>query len=328
MNETTLMSTTEPLSFTASLVSQGKHRFYTLTVPADVLARTCFVTTRDEDPDQGFQRVLSRARAQEIADYIDSGFGTIPTSVVLSAQPDADFEYNTRNRTVNFLDRSDSFLILDGQHRVFGFRLANSDLRVPVVIYNGLSKEEETRLFIDINTKQRPVPNELLLDIRKLANYRDDTESMLGEIFDLFDTRPGNPLLGKMSPRSRRKNQISRVTFNTAMKPLLPLFKDVSALQIYETMSAYFASVIKQIKAHNVGVVLTAPIPFRAITSVFPDIAQRVNDIHGKVYSVENFDVVNAEIYNKVRPSSLKSANGVKAFAEQLKNAMKPRSIF
>lgn len=204
-------------SYTASLVSQGEHRFWTLTMPADVLAKTCFVTTREEDPEEGFQRLLSKSRAQEIADYIDSGFGTIPTSVVLSAQPESNFEYNTRNRTVNFLEVPDAFLILDGQHRVYGFRLANSELRVPVVIYSGLTKKDETRLFIDINTKQRPVPNELLLDIRKLASYQDDSETVVGQIFDLFDTEPGNPLIGKMSPRARKNKLISRVTFNAAL---------------------------------------------------------------------------------------------------------------
>jgi len=47
-----------PHRFSVSLVSQGKHRFYTLTMPSDVLANTCFVATRDEDPKKGFQRLL------------------------------------------------------------------------------------------------------------------------------------------------------------------------------------------------------------------------------------------------------------------------------
>lgn len=316
------------LSYAASLVTQGEHRFYTLTVPAEVLARTCFVTTRDEDPDEGFQRLLSKSRAQEIADYIDSGFGTIPTSVILSAQAESNFEYSTRNKTVSFEDRQDAFLIIDGQHRVFGFRLAKSDLRVPVVIYSGLKKQDETRLFIDINTKQKPVPNELLLDIRKLASYQDDTETLLGQIFDLFDTEPGNPLFGKMSPRSRKRQLISRVTFNSALKPLLPLFKDATSLQIFETMAAYYDSVIRQSKLCKLDIDITNPIPFRGVTMVFPDVAQRVNDRFGKVYNIDSFDSVNSEIFQNIRSSSLKSSNGVKAYAGVILNAMKPRSIF
>lgn len=154
-------------SYTASLIIQGKHRFFTLSMPSDVLAETCIVEPRNEEPIVGFQRALDERRAQEIARYIDSGFGTIPSSIVLSAQEDAQLEYRRKTRTLSFAKTERAFLILDGQHRVFGFKLAASRLRVPVVIYNNLNRTEECRLFIDINTKQRPVPNELLLDIKR-----------------------------------------------------------------------------------------------------------------------------------------------------------------
>lgn len=33
---------------TVSLIRQGDHRFYSLTIPSDVLAVTCFIISRDE----------------------------------------------------------------------------------------------------------------------------------------------------------------------------------------------------------------------------------------------------------------------------------------
>src|SRR5579863_5983504 len=180
----------DSLRYSVSLVTQGRHRFYTLTMPSDVLAKTCFVSNRYDDPDQGFQRLLDKKRAEEIAAYIDTGFGTIPSSIVLSAQPDAELRVIGKGKTIEFRDTRKAFLVLDGQHRVYGFSLAKTALRVPVVIYNGLSRKDESRLFIDINTKQRPVPNELLLDIKKLAEYESDVEKRLGEVFDLFKDRP------------------------------------------------------------------------------------------------------------------------------------------
>ena len=183
----------ERLSFSASLVTQGNHRFYTLTIPSDVLARTCFVSTRDEDPKEGFQRLLDRKRALEIAAYIDHGLGTIPTSIILSAQEHAALEYVRKSKTIEFFDFEHAFLVLDGQHRVYGFAEAKASLRVPVVIYSGLSRTEESRLFIDINTKQRPVPNELLLDIKSLAEYENDEEERMRGLFDTFNTDVGGP---------------------------------------------------------------------------------------------------------------------------------------
>jgi hypothetical protein len=120
---------------------------------------------------------------------------------------------------------------------------AKSDLRVPVVVYNDLSRADETKLFIDINTKQRPVPNELLLDIRKLAEYQDDVETRLGEVFDLFNELPTSPLSGLLSPSKKISGLLSRVTFNAALKPLLDLFQSAEAEEIYKITGAYFAAV-------------------------------------------------------------------------------------
>ncbi len=151
----------EELAYAVSLVTQGSWRFYTLTMPSDVLAKCCYVSNRFEDPNEGFQRRLDTKRAKEIANYIDSGLGTIPNAVILSAQSEASFKVTGRGKTVRFELGSHAFLVLDGQHRVYGYSLAKTSLRVPVVIYNGLTREQEVKLFIDINTKQRPVSNEL-----------------------------------------------------------------------------------------------------------------------------------------------------------------------
>jgi len=211
-------------TYSVSLVTQGKHKFYILSAPSDVLAQCCTVDTRADNPLEGFQRKLDSKRADEIAHYIDEEFGTIPSSIVLSAQPDAELAYSRARRSITFKKTSKSFLILDGQHRVFGFARASSSLRVPVVIYNGLTRAEECRLFIDINTKQRPVPNELLLDIKRLAETETDEESMLSDVFDLFAEEPDSPLLGFMSSAAKAKGKLSRVTFNSAMGNLQRVF--------------------------------------------------------------------------------------------------------
>src|SRR5262245_52410374 len=99
------------ISYTASLVRQGKKRFYTLTMPSNVLAETCSVDIRAEDPIKGFQRRLDLRRAKDIAKYIDHGFGTIPGSIILSAQPEAELAYNRAKRTINFKKHPRAFLI-------------------------------------------------------------------------------------------------------------------------------------------------------------------------------------------------------------------------
>src|SRR5205085_1280055 len=109
-------------------------------------------------PEQGFQRTLSEVRADDISRYLSSGNGSIPTNVVLSAQPSAEFAYNPRSKTISFSRVERAFLVLDGQHRLWGYSKSPVKHRVPVAIYDGLTRSEEAKLFIDINTNQRGVP--------------------------------------------------------------------------------------------------------------------------------------------------------------------------
>ncbi|MCU1240126.1 MAG: hypothetical protein JWO71_852 [Candidatus Acidoferrum typicum] len=314
----------EFLRYSVSLVTQGRHRFYTLTMPSDVLAKTCFVTNRYDDPDQGFQRILDKKRAEEIAAYIDTGLGTIPSSIVLSAQPDAELRVIGKGKTIEFRYTRKSFLILGGQHRVYGFSLANTSLRVPVVVYNGLSRTDESRLFIDINTKQRPVPNELLLDIKKLAQYENDVENLLGEVFDLFKARPDSPLVGLLSPAERKKGLISRVTFNAALKPLMPIFSGNDATEIYEALGAYTSAFIRGADHLKAKAVITKPPVFRAAMLLFADAAQRAKDRFGKPYTIDKFYEVLKPMFTRITSATLKNpGNSHKELHAALSKALK-----
>lgn len=292
-------------SFTASLLSQGQHRFYTLSIPSDVLAESCMVEPRYEDPAEGFQRALDEKRARDIAAYIDSGGGTIPSSIVLSAQPDADLQYNRPNRTLSFKRSKRAFLILDGQHRVYGFRLATSKLRVPVVIYNGLTRVEEARLFMDINTKQRPVPSELILDIKRMAETESNSEALMRDIFDSFNSEADSPLFGLMSPFERKKGKISRVTFNGALKSVLDTFVGASPDYVYQVLAAYFQSCLGGLRQNEVADLITNPTMFKALVMIFPTIAEKVADRYGSQFTLDHFDEILAPMFERVRRSDL-----------------------
>ena len=293
------------VSYTAVLLTQGKHRFYTLAMRSEVLAETCIVDPRVENPIDGFQRVLDKKRAQDIADYIDKGFGTIPGSIVLSAQPEAHLRYVRKARTIRFQKTPRSFLIIDGQHRVYGFRLAKEPLRVPVVIYNGLTRAEEARLFMDINTKQRPVPSELILDIKKLAETETDVEATLRDVYDSFNTEPSSPLRGLLAPAERQKGKLSRVTFNNSMKGIWHAFADSDAASIYEVFSAFVHAFLSGLRAAKAEENITNPTLFRAAALTFPDVAQRVSDRFSDEFTAENFEKALAPLFRTVKKSDL-----------------------
>ncbi|WP_300029216.1 DGQHR domain-containing protein [uncultured Roseobacter sp.] len=293
------------IRFSVSLVKQGKSQFYTLTMPSEVLARTCKVSTRNEDPAAGFQRELDEKRAKDIANYIDNEQGTIPSSVVLSAQEDAELKVVGRGKTLEFNDTPGAFLILDGQHRVFGFSKAQTSLRVPVVIYNGLSRRDETRLFIDINTKQKPVPSQLLLDIKNLADIETDTEQFLRDVFDLFHNRRDSVLKNRTSPSEASRNKLNRVTFNQAVKPILPLFSERETEEVYEILNAFLWALAAELETKTDEFLLSKPVVFRAFMGFFRSVAQRLVDRHGSEYSTENFTSVVSPVFQNMRIARL-----------------------
>lgn len=277
------------IRFSASLILQAGKQFYSITMPTDVLANCCYVTSRDENRDAGFQRVLDKKRAVDIAQYIDTGAGTIPGSVILSAQPDAELKLIGGGKTIEFTYTPKSFLVLDGQHRVYGFSIAETALRVPVVIYSGLSPKEEARLFIDINTKQRQVPNELLLDIKQLAEREDDREMLLREVFDIFAEDKNSALLGLMSSSSRQRNKVSRVTFNLAFKLALCVFSTPNATHVYQVTNAYLSAFFDILEEIGLGERLASPTVFRAIMDTFPEVARIYAAQHGKTFTKAKF---------------------------------------
>lgn len=292
----------------ALIVSQGKHRFYSLVLPSDLLAETCMVEARVENPNDGFQRLLDPRRAKSIARYIDAGFGTVPGAIVLSAQSRASVHYDRATGELRFRKDPRAFLIIDGQHRVFGFKLAKRAVDVPVVIYNKLNRSDECRLFMDINTKQRPVPNELLLDIRRLSQQETAADALLHNVFDLFHDRDDSALAGYLSASERRKGKISRVTFNAALKSIKSAFVDAEAPEVYEVLNAYMRACLHGLRLHGVEENIAHPALFKALVLLFTNVAERVADRHRGKYTVKNFEDVLIPFFRRLKKSDLPRA--------------------
>jgi DGQHR domain-containing protein len=293
------------VSDAALLVTQGRHRFYSLVLPSDLLAATCMVDARAENPTDGFQRLLDKRRAREIADYVDCGFGTVPSAIILSAQPSAQLRYDRKTGILHFRKNQRSFLIIDGQHRVYGFNLATRSVKVPVVIYNKLSRADECRLFMDINTKQRPVPPELLLDIRRLSETESAADALRHNVFDLFSSEEDSALAGLLSPSERRKGKISRVTFNAALKSIEHAFVDAEAPDVYGVLNAYLTACVAGLRYHGVEANIANSALFKALALLFANVAERVSDRHGGAYTVKNFEDVLTPFFRRLKKGDL-----------------------
>lgn len=229
-------------SYPALPLTQNGQKFYLLTIPVGDIFPLSFVSKRSEDAINGFQRVLSKDRAKDIAKYLDDSRGSIPTNIVLSAQESAALEYSSDSKTLKYTRARNAFLVLDGQHRLYGYGMTTKPHRIPVAIYEGLTRAEEARLFIDINTNQKGVPAALLLDIQQLAEIEEGSDSRLRTIFDRLAEDAESPLNGWLVKDHSAPGRISRVTFKRAVSPILSAttFSNLGEEKQYELLRNYF----------------------------------------------------------------------------------------
>lgn len=266
-------------SYRALLITQNGRRFYFATIPVDDLFAYCFVSRREESPVDGFQRNLNESRADDIARYLADGTGSIPSNIVLSAQSIANLKYSPRAGSISFSREPKSFLVLDGQHRLWGYNKCSVRHRVPVAIYSGLTRATEAKLFIDINTTQRGVPAALLLDIKQIAKIESGKEQLLRELFDKLRNDSHSPLKGKLSPHKSLAGQISRVTFNRAVNAALSsgVLLDTEGDNRYRLIVNYLNAFDSELPDKGL---LTRSAYFDAIFEVFDEVVRNALSMH------------------------------------------------
>jgi DGQHR domain-containing protein len=150
------------LHLPCSTFPQGGHQLVLLNVSAKILYSVCVINQREENKDEGYQRTLSPARADRIAEFIDKG-NLLPTSVLVSFGDDAKVTDSGTKLTIP--NRPNAGWIIDGQHRLAGAHRAANDIVVPVVAFLGLPLKEQILCFVTINKEQKGVPSSLYLDL-------------------------------------------------------------------------------------------------------------------------------------------------------------------
>jgi len=153
----------------AARVRQGALNLFATSLSVKNLLTKNFYSVDTLDPkdeDNGYQRLLNKARAKKLAEYILKGQDTkdafLPTSIFLAT--DKSLSFNNKDHTLE-LDTSAicPFSVVDGQHRLEGLKMAAEkdarvhDFEIPVMIAVKLSKLEQMCHFLIVNTTQKSV---------------------------------------------------------------------------------------------------------------------------------------------------------------------------
>lgn len=264
----------------AAIVKQGQLTLYSTSLKVSDLLIPEFYSVETLDPeddnDKGYQRLLNRARAKRLADYIIDGQETkdafLPTSVFMATHKNIDF--NSTNNTIEInIDEIGPFSVVDGQHRVEGLRMAAEkddrvlDFEVPVNIAINLPRIAQMCHFLIVNTTQKSVEKGVeqriyqrltqsleVEDIPNLPKWISKTvqkgeDDLALKYVDFLNTDSESPWLNKikMANQDSKDGTINQQSFVKSIKKFVLVVNNPIVIQTTEKQHKIFLNYWKAI---------------------------------------------------------------------------------
>ena len=211
------------MKFPAIQIKQGSISFFIFSCKASTLWSFSVINQRQEDKDEGYQRVLSSARVKRIRDFILDG-NSIPGAIIISFD-EAKFEGDH----IVIPERRDAAWIIDGQHRSAGASEAEKegqDIEFPIVAFIGLSEQQQADYFVTINKEAKGVPSSLYIDLlRHLPKKKTEKERLEERIADIskeLTRQPDSVFFQRIvSTTSPKIGQVSLTNVARRLRPIL-----------------------------------------------------------------------------------------------------------
>lgn len=211
----------------------GGFKTYSFSVEPEVLLKIGFVLHRVDSSKEAFksyQRMVKKARIKQIETYInDDGF--FPNSIIINFNTKRPLRFEEA-QTVEHSSSSElgilhlpncyhSAFIIDGQHRLYGYGDTEwkSKNTIPVVAFENLPEKEQTRIFVDINHKQKSVPQSLLITLMGefnwgSANADEALSAVKTRLVDYLSSKNDSPLYRRIKLLDEPGSNIRCLTKN------------------------------------------------------------------------------------------------------------------
>jgi DGQHR domain-containing protein len=264
----------------AALVKQGQLTLYSTSLKVSDLLIPNFYSVETLDPeddnDKGYQRLLNKARAKKLADYIVDGQETkdafLPTSIFIATHKNIDF--NSTNNTIEIdIDTVGPFSVVDGQHRVEGLKMASEkdtrvfDFEVPVNIAVNLPKIAQMCHFLIVNTTQKSVERGVeqriyqrlsqALEIEDIPNLPKWISKTIGKgeddlalkYVDFLNSDPESPWYNKIKMANKESNDgsINQQSFVKSIKKYVLVANNPLIIQAADKQHKIFLNYWKAI---------------------------------------------------------------------------------
>ena len=293
------------MRFRAIKVKQGKKSFYSFSCKASDLWNFSQINQRQEDKDEGYQRVLSTSRVKRIKEFIVQG-NVIPGAIIISC-----VNARYKNGYIEIPDKPNAAWIIDGQHRCAGAAEASKqghDIYFAVVAFMDLTEQEQADYFVTINKEAKGVPSSLYLDLlRHLPKKKTDKERLEERIADISRELTRDPesvfyqrIVSTTSPKA---GQVSLTNFARRLRTVLHPNTGILGTNTFKEQTRiienYFTAISLAFPKPFEKHVFFKTLGFGALWRTFPLVFSaslnmcggfRVMDVERVLYKVPDFD--------------------------------------
>lgn len=212
----------------------GGYSYYSFSIEPEKLLKISYILHRinTNNKDKSYQRLVVKGRLKEIETFINDG-NFFPNSIILNINTKQEalhydkvagnHDSKISEPVILYLPKKyHAAFIIDGQHRLYGY--ANTKYKatnsIPVVAFENLPPEKQIDLFVQINSKQRPVSKNLLTTIgaELMWNSEKPDAAMLACMSRLLvelGTQEESPLYRQIMLGDKKRTAISCITLDT-----------------------------------------------------------------------------------------------------------------
>jgi len=208
---------------------------------------------RSEDRLKGFQRIVNKDRAKQIARTVLDRDRAFPNAITLATNLK---DFKRSDNEVALPERA-KFLVVDGQHRLWAQNYSEKDGQYACIIHLNKTEQEMAELFLEINDNQRRVPSSLRWDLVRLVRPKEDESALTAAelVFEL-SIRKDSPFYISIDLTGEQKDvSIKQGSLAPEIKTLVGRIKKVldPTFDQYTTLLIRFFSAIRSLNPQGWG---------------------------------------------------------------------------
>ena len=220
----------------------GGHTYYSFSIEPERLLKIGYVLHRNDansNEAPTYQRLIKKGRLKGIREFVNTPGNFFPNSIIINLDggkkglqfdlmSSKAYDGEAQLGILHLPQQYMSAYIIDGQHRLYGYsgsEYAKTNT-IPVIAFEGLSKEEQIKLFVEINQNQKAVPKALrntleadLLYDSKL--YSERRKALCAHLAIRLGEDRRSPLYGRIVTGENKNSDTRCITIDFIKEALL-----------------------------------------------------------------------------------------------------------